>query len=467
MARLDQTGTTLIDAGFVIVPNGNELTFLKNRKVIVRGSVIEAIERDWKGAADLAIDARNSVVLPGFVNCHVHVGAAAYSRGTAEDRKLVPGSSIYHYGIPFMRLAYKYLTEEEATAVVEWDLIELARRGSTTILEECFGKFDIIRNAVDRVGLRGYISLSYPTDVASIGYIADDQLIYYRPPLQDVEAGLEKSIAAVRRHTGEADDRIRVRLSPTGPDTCQPEVLRATRTAANELKCGISIHAAHHQTEIDFCRDKLGTTPIQHLAATGILGPDAIITHVVFTDDTDRRLLAESKSTVVHCSHRKALDSVIGPYQEYLDLGINVALGTDSYAHDMVKVMKMTAVLGKIQQQTNAAAQARDVVRSATVSGGVALGRSDLGRLEPGAKADLLVWDLTGSNLFPAMDPFNSMVHYGNGSDITHVMVDGRLLVQDRRMVTVDEAAVRARVGAAVDKVWHAATEEGILERAE
>lgn len=467
MEHSKQTRTTVIDAGFVIVPDGNELTYLKNRKVVVRGSAIEAIERDWTGTADVAVDARNSVVLPGFINCHVHVGAAAYSRGTAEDRKLIPGSSIYHYGIPFMRLAYKYLTPEEAAAVVEWDLIELARRGSTTILEECFGKFDIIRGAVDRIGMRGYVSLSYPTDVASIGYIADDQLTYYRPPVEDVQAGLAKSIDAVRQHTGEANDRIRARLSPTGPDTCQPEVLRATRAAANELQCGISIHAAHHKTEIDYCRDKLNTTPIQHLATTGILGSDAIITHVVFTDDTDRRLLAESKSTVVHCSHRKALDSVIGPYQEYLDLGINVALGTDSYAHDMVKVMKMTAVLGKIRQQTNAAAQARDVVRSATVSGAVALGRNDLGRLEPGAKADLLVWDLTGSNLFPAMDPFNSIVHYGNGTDITDVMVDGKLIVRDRAMVTVDESAVRSRVGAAVDKVWRAAAEEGILQRPE
>lgn len=333
------------------------------------------------------------------------------------------------------------------------------------MLEENFGGYDNVIEIVNRLGNRSYISYSYPNAVSKIGYIKDGKLCYDKPDPVEVSKGLKKGLEMFEKHQGAASDRIRVRLSPTGPDTCPPEVLRETRKAANRLGCGISIHAAHHSTEIDFCRSVFNASPIEHLANTGILGPYDVITHVTYTSDHDRKLLADSGSTVVHCSYRKAREAVISPYYEYLERGINVALGTDSFSSDISETIKMAGVLGKIKMERVGVPTAFDVINSATLAGAKGLNRDDLGQIKVGAKADLVLIDLTKPHNFPVIEPVKNFVYYSFGTDVETVMINGKIVIENGRSTTTDEDALRKRVQAAAGRIWSIAEREGALPR--
>jgi cytosine/adenosine deaminase-related metal-dependent hydrolase len=454
---------TAIRASYVAVPHNGSQRVLRDQTVVIRGNVIEQVCDRYDGLADVTINAEGRFLSPGFINAHVHVGAATYVRGLAEDRDLIPGSAFYHYVVPLIAVGAANFTEDEFGAVVEWDILEMIKKGATTILEENFDHYEVLVRTVERLGNRAYISPTYPSGHGNIGYVKDGKLCYDKPREGAVAQGLKRNIELHDKFDGTAEDRVRVRLSPTGPDTCPPEVLRATREAADCLGCGISIHASHHKTEIEFCRKNFGASPIQHLANTGILGPDAMITHVTFTDDRDRLLLATSKSTVVHCSYRKAREAVIAPFYEYLKQGINVALGTDSYSSDITETIKMAAVLGKIRIARVGAPTSSAAFDAATLGGARGLGRGDLGRIEPGARADLVIVNLTKPHNFPVIDPLKNFVYYSSGTDVETVLVDGKVIVDRGCAVNTNEDDLRQRVRAAVQRIWSIAQREGVV----
>lgn len=464
-ASAPQKGSvTAIRASFVAVPENNSHRVLRDHTVVIRDDRIEQVCERYDGPADTTIHAEGRMLSPGFINAHVHTGAATYVRGLCEDRDLLPGSAFYHYVVPLIAVGAVNFSLEEFAAVIEWDMLEMLKTGSTTILEENFDHYEVLVEVASRLGNRAYLSPTYPSGHGNIGYIKDGKLHYDRPKEGAVMAGLERNVALHEKFNGCAEDRIRVRLSPTGPDTCPAEVLRETRKEADRLQCGISIHAAHHKTEFEICRSKYNATPIEHLANTGILGPDAVVTHVTFTDDHDRQLLADTKSTVAHCSYRKAREAVIGPFWEYIQRGINVALGTDSYSSDITETIRMAAVLGKIKLGRVGAPSAAQAFDAATIGGAQGLGRPDLGRIQPGAKADLVLIDLTKPHNCPVIDPIKNFVYYSSGGDVETVFVNGKIVVDRGRATNTDEHDLRERVRAATQRVWKLADQQGAVE---
>jgi cytosine/adenosine deaminase-related metal-dependent hydrolase len=454
---------TAIEATYVLVPENGSQTVVRDKTVVVEGDRIKQICDHYEGPADRRIKAEGRLLSPGFINCHTHVGCAVYSRGMAEDRDMPEGSAFYHYFIPLLTIGYKNFRPDELQAMLEWDMLEMIKKGSTTVLEESFGGYDHVIEIVNRLGNRSYVSYSYPQQVSKIGYLKDGKLHYDQPDPVEVGKGLKKAIEMYEKHNGSSSDRIRVRLSPTGPDTCPPEVLRDTRKAADRLGCGISIHAAQHSTEANICKSLFNATPIGHLANTGILGPDAVITHVTYTDDNDRKLLADSQSTVVHCSYRKAREAVISPYHEYVERGINVALGTDSFSSDITETIKMAGVLGKIRMERVGVPTAFEVMNSATLGGAKGLNRDDLGQIKPGAKADLILIDLTKPHNFPVIEPVKNFVYYSFGTDVETVMINGKIIIENGVALTTNESELRQRVQAAAERIWAIAAREGAL----
>lgn len=454
---------TAIEATYVLVPENGSQTVVRDKTVVVEGDRIKQICDHYEGPADHRIKAEGRLLSPGFINCHTHVGCAVYSRGMAEDRDMPEGSAFYHYFIPLLTLGYKNFRPDELQAMLEWDMLEMIKKGSTTVLEESFGGYDHVIEIVNRLGNRSYVSYSYPQHVSKIGYIKDGKLHYDQPDPVEVGKDLKKGLEMYEKYNGSAGDRIRVRLSPTGPDTCPPEVLRDTRKAADRLGCGISIHAAQHATEANICRSLFNATPIGHLANTGILGSDAVVTHVTYTDDNDRKLLADTRSTVVHCSYRKAREAVISPYHEYVERGINVALGTDSFSSDITETIKMAGVLGKIRMERVGVPTAFEVMNSATLGGATGLNRDDLGQIKPGAKADLILIDLTKPHNFPVIEPVKNFVYYSFGTDVETVMINGKIIIENGVALTTNESELRQRVQAAADRIWGIAAREGAL----
>jgi cytosine/adenosine deaminase-related metal-dependent hydrolase len=154
---------------------------------------------------------------------------------------------------------------------------------------------------------------------------------------------------------------------------------------------------------------------------------------------------------------------VIGPFHEYLRKGINVALGTDSYSSDITETIKTAAVLGKIREGRVGAPTALDAFNAATLGGALALGRDDIGQIKPGAKADLVLIDLSRPHNFPVIDPLKNFVYYSSGADVETVIVDGKIVVRNGQALTTNEDELRERVQAATQRIWAIADRQGVM----
>ncbi len=221
------------------------------------------------------------------------------------------------------------------------------------------------------------------------------------------------------------------------------------------------LHAAQSLFEFHDSLRRYGKTPVQVLDSIGVLDERTILAHLLYTtlhgasgfpqgDTGDLRIVADSGASVAHCPVVYARrDRILGSFARYRELGINVGLGTDTYPQDMIEEMRWTALGCKwIDRDANRGA-ARDVFNAATLGGARALGRSDIGRLAGGAKADIIVVDLQRLHCGIVDDPIKTLVYAADGGDVETVIVDGRIVLADGKAPGVDEAALMASVRAA------------------
>jgi cytosine/adenosine deaminase-related metal-dependent hydrolase len=443
-----------------------EPTLLEDHAVLIEGDRIVAVlpveqSAAWEAAR---IDVAEGLVLPGLINAHTHVGSSPPLRGIPEDLASVGqgGSALFQVTGPVTDLLYGEEFAAELAAFAAWDLLQLARCGVTTVVNETVAGFDAYIAAAVRSGLRTYVSPMFPAGNQARGFLKDGAIVY--SAATGLAADLEHSIAYHATYDGQGDGRVRIKLSPHAPDTVDPETLRAVRAAANELHCPITIHAAQSRNEVALIRERYGQSSIGHLAAVGLLGPDVLVTHASYPDEADFALLRDAGSTVVHCPIRKAREAVLSPYVPYLEAGVRTALGTDAYNMDLVEDMKLAAMLGKIAAGSVARPSAHDVVLSATRNAADGLGRPDLGRIAPGAKADLTVVGLDRPHHAPVWDPLRSLVYYSYGTDVDTVLVDGRVVLRGGRSVLVDEAELRQAASRGAERLWQTARERGALQ---
>jgi cytosine/adenosine deaminase-related metal-dependent hydrolase len=333
--------------------------------------------------------------------------------------------------------------------------------GATTIVEENFGGAEMWIELVERLGFRSSIGLTYPGNVSAIGYVHDGRII--RDDSFDVAAGLQRGLQLHDDWNGALDDRLRVHLSPHASDTVPEEVLRETKRLAKERGTTIHLHLAQHLSENETIRERTGESPIEYLARIGFLGADVLATHVTYTDGSDWGILASTQTNIIHCAYRKAKEGLTSPFWEYLERGVNVAIATDSFSHDLVENLKLTALLGKVREREVGHPRADHVVACATHGAAQALRRPDLGILQPGARGDIAVIDLSTPFNAPVFDPLKSLVYYSNGADLKHSIVDGRPIVADRQVLGSDISAVAERATAACIRLWELAREQGAL----
>jgi cytosine/adenosine deaminase-related metal-dependent hydrolase len=277
----------------------------------------------------------------------------------------------------------------------------------------------------------------------------------------------EEAKTFIRRHDRGAHGRLRGCLAPSLLDTCSPELLRATRQAADELQVPIAAHAAYSVVEFFEIVKEHGMTPIELLEATGVLGRDLLIGHGNFVADTgllnysgarDLELIARRGATISHCPvnlirRARCLDS----WERYRQAGVRMALGSDTYPRDMIMQMRMASYFGKVLSHNMYAAAAGEVFHAATLGGAYALGRDDLGRLAPGAKADIIVVDLGGDGTLrygPVLDPIKALVECGIGDDVELVIVDGVVRMEGRRIPGVDLGTVRREAQETAERIW-------------
>jgi cytosine/adenosine deaminase-related metal-dependent hydrolase len=451
---------TVIQGGDIIAYHEGGHRLLRDGVLVFDDDRITFVGRTYAGAVDERLDARGQLVIPGLVNIHCHADVEAGGRLVADCGRrdfFHTGFLNYNAAPPGVR---NLPARQDPSIGGRFALVELLRSGCTTVVPIGTAAEEHVQIAGE-LGMRAYLSPAYKSYDYRIG--ERGELVYELHEEAGLRA-LDRAVDFIRRHQGAHGGRIQGMLFPFQVDTCTPTLLQATRKAADELGVGIEIHAGQNLLEFHEILRRHGLTPIEYLAQTGLLGRDAIVGHCIINSahglaglpgGRDVQLLAASGASVAHCPlvfarRGNALES----FHRFRAAGINVGLGTDTYPRDLISEMRLAALLCKVVERDFTVATSGDVFSAATLGGAAALRRDDLGRLAPGAKADIALVDLRKLRIGPYRDPIRALVQCGTGDDVTHVIVDGRTVVEGGRVVGVDEAQVLADAQREAERLW-------------
>jgi 5-methylthioadenosine/S-adenosylhomocysteine deaminase len=466
-----------IVATWVVGHEKGHHTLIRDGELVYDGNRIVHVGKGFEGHVDRTIDAKGKLVAPGFIDTHVHSGHRASHRLITDT-----GRPMY-YGQPFLEISVpkqgkvvkgdpRYLKHGDAGSEAAFQLnalftvAELIRNGVTTFIE--YGSQLSVQDAllaeVTRLGSRAYLAPGY--DCGRWVGDAEGRLKRVRNDQLGLD-GLEVALKWIAEHDGAAGGRVNGILVPREVETSSLELLERTVKAADELKLPMATHAAYSIIEFYEVVQAHMKTPIELLDHIGMLRPTLNIGHGNFIADNpnlnysvarDLELMGKAGATVSHCPinivrRARVLDS----WKKYEAAGVNMSIGSDTYPRDMIMNMRMASYLGKVMSHTYFAATAGEVFRAATVGGAISVGRDDLGRLAPGALADIVVIDLTGRNTLrygPVRDPVKSIVECGVGDDVDTVIVDGKTIMQGGTIPGVDFASIREDAQAAGEHVW-------------
>jgi 5-methylthioadenosine/S-adenosylhomocysteine deaminase len=467
---------TFIENGTVIAWQGGVHTVIDGGVVVLDGDRITEVAKQPRlvpSEDDQRIDARGRIVMPGFVNTHLHVTDTLFTKGYLEEASNISSQAKEtNYGTLYKMLpAVRHAIDPEAQVIAaECAFAELARTGSTTVVElgydyEVGGDGDIsitedVASAAMNVGLRCYSGPRYRA--MHYGHAPGGKVWYQSYPEQGRKR-FRDCVDFCARWNGRFDDRLRTLLAPGQIDTCDPELLRETRRVADELRIPIQVHAGQSPNEYERIRSEYGMTTVEYMQSTGLLGSDCMIGHgQIMTADGNIASLApnevaalrDSMTTVVHLPWVKARrGGVINSIHKYRQFGVRQSLGTDTFPFDMFNDMRMAATVCRIVEHSVDVASSREVFTMATVGGADALGRPDLGRLAPGCKADVVLVRSDTFKAAPAYDPFMFLALAASGDDVDRVLVDGRTIVEGGRVLSVDMSDAVARLNSAAQRV--------------
>ncbi len=403
--------------------------------VAVKGSAIAAVGRgaqpDDLPPAREALDANGGLVLPGLVNTHCHA-PMVWFRGLADDlpleawltKKIFPAEA-------------GWLNEDKVYEGTLLAAAEMIRGGITTVADGYFYEHQV-RRALDRAGLRA---------VAAQGLVD-----FPFPGVPDPKDNL-KAAARFLDTAGEVSDLITSAIFCHSPYTCGPDTLKGAKALTRKARVPFFIHLAETRREVEDLKAQTGLSPAAYLDSLGILDEQTVAVHAVWLNPDDLDILARRGVRVSHCPESNLkLASGCAPIPELLARGVAVGLGTDGAASnnnlDLFGEMSLAARLHKVWQGDPTVLPAQEVVALATRQGARVLGLEDrVGTLAPGKQADLIVVDLDQAHLTPLYDPCSHLVYAAGSADVRHVMVAGRWLMRDRRLLTLDwrEIAARAR----------------------
>jgi cytosine/adenosine deaminase-related metal-dependent hydrolase len=454
---------TLIRGGWVIGYQAGEHRLIREGEVVFENDRLLYIGPHFESTVDATIDASSKLVAPGFVNAHA-VGNIDVQTMMLD----LPGSPLSKPEAYLRDGPSIAFSDEALPTSAEFAVAGLLKGGSTTFAtvttmatnrwQGPVAEAETLAEVTGRLGGRAYISHNYRSGTV---YRNEHGVSRYAWDEAEGQAGLAHALAFAERYHNAFDGRVQAMLFPYMADACSPELLRATRRAADKHGLRIHVHAAQYLAEFHEVLAREGCTPIQYLDQAGLVAPDVILTHVLYTtahplsgfpagDDRDLRLIRERGAHIAHCPivFTRTADALLS-FSRYRQFGINLALGTDTFPPDMLEEMRAAAWVSKIVDRDRTSGTAREIYDAATLGGARALGRDDLGRLAPGAKADLIIVELNRFDLGPLDDPVQTLVQCASRRDVETVIVDGKTIVEHGQVRGVDEADLLARARAA------------------
>lgn len=428
---LIENGTvlTLADSGGVLDPG---YVYIEGDQITQVGS--GKVPEELRKQAKTVINASHMAVMPGMVNSHSHL-FQTFIRGLADDKPLLDWLKTAIWPVA------QHMSGEEAYLAGMVGLLESMRGGATAVIDHQYihadpTNDDGVFRAAQETGMRLMVARGW----------AD---MNYHPTLQETqERVISESTRLYQTYHEQANGRLRFEFGPLIPWGCTDETMLKTHELARQWGVGTHIHVAETQTEVEMNLKDRGTRHIEWLATLGILGPDVQLVHSVWLDDHELDLVAESGAVVVHCPvSNMYLASGAARTSEMKRRGINVALASDGPGsnnnQDMMEVLKATALLAKVSTLDAMALLPQDVLWMACRGGSRAFGQPDqIGSLEVHKKADLVLVDLDTPFAMPVHSVPSALVYNVSGGAVDTVIVDGQILMHDKKVLCVDEKAV-------------------------
>ncbi len=425
--------------------------YLKGGDVAFDGDKLIHVGGAYAGPADTVIDGAGRMVMPGLVNIHSHPASEAMAKGWNDElgSPKLYGSSLYEF-MPVFRCDAE---GTPACATVAYS--ELLLSGVTTLVD-LSAAWDGWIDLFAGFGLRGVLAPMYRS--ARWGTKSGHVVEYEWDPKAG-EAAMAQAMSVLDLAARHPSRRLTGMVSPSQIDTCTPELIKDSFAEAKRRRLPFQIHAAQSVVEFHEITRRHGKTPIEWLQSLGVLSKRSIIGHGIFLDSHtsshwpatgDLEMLAESGATVAHCPvvfHRRGI--ALQTFGRYFAAGVNMGVGTDTYPHNMLEELRAAAITSRLMAEDVFDVRTADIFNAATLGGAKALGRSDIGRLEVGAKADIVLVDVTHPGMCPVRDPIRSLIYAAADRAVKSVIVDGRMVVEDGRVLTMDHEKAAADLEAA------------------
>jgi 5-methylthioadenosine/S-adenosylhomocysteine deaminase len=430
----------------LVITNATVVTVDAARRVLSPGAVAidgaDIVAVDTPDAIRARFDARDTldaagqIVLPGLVNTHTHAPMVLY-RGLADDLALMEWLQQYIFPAEA-----KTVTPQFVRVGTRLAALEMLQSGTTTFTDMYYFEEEVAK-AAKEAGLRGVLGQTI--------------IKFPAPDAKTPEEGLartERFITAFKN-----DALITPAVAPHALYTLEPATLKAARALADKHTVPLIIHLAETRAEVDAAQTQAQRTPVGYLEMVGLWAPRTLGAHGVWVSPDEMPILAKHGVSVSHNPESNMkLASGTAPIVDYIKAGVTLGLGTDGAASnndlDMFEAMRFTALLHKLQRNDPRVLPAGDVLAMATIGGARALGLGDrIGSIEPGKRADVIVVSTAGARQTPLYDPISHLVYVAHGDDVTTTIVNGQVLMRERKVLTLDPAVVLKDARAAAEQV--------------
>lgn len=413
---------TLIDRAVVLTMDEEKHVYTDGYVLFEDGEILEAGEvgsGGWMKArrtADVQVDGRNGILMPGMVNVHSHIPMIPF-RSMGDDCP----DRLRRFLFP---LELEAMTPELVYAASKYAAAELLLNGVTAVLDMYYFE-DQVARACDELGLRAWVGET----------VIDMETCDSKEPY----GGL--ALCRELLETWSGHDRIHPLVAPHATNTNSPDILRAAYDLSREYDTFYTLHVSEMDYEMTHFRETYGKTPIRFLYDLGVLGPKTIAAHCIHTADTDIPLLAETDTRVAHCvvANTKSGKGIC-PVRDLRAAGVTVGIGTDGPSSgntlDLFTQLRMAACLQKTKYHDRGLFPAQEMVELATMGGARVLhAEQEIGSIEAGKRADLVLLETESANMFPVYNPYSAIVYSANASNVDSVWVDGKKLVEGHRLV--------------------------------
>ncbi|MFW9793063.1 MAG: amidohydrolase, partial [Candidatus Thorarchaeota archaeon] len=370
--------------------------------------------------------------------------AQALIRGCADDVSLVDWLKKYVW------VLQGNFTKDDGRVSAELCMAEMIRTGTTSFVE-CmihtrYG-FDGIAKAVEKAGMRAALSKII---MDSTGY-ADSPDIMYPGMVEEAEACLKETDEMYSKWHGKADGRIQVWYGLRSLGAVTPALFKDVARRTREKKTRMTMHLGEVVDDVRYVKENFGANLTTFASDHDLLGADMVFAHGIHFEDNELKILAESKSNISHCpSSNMKLASGFAKVPQMLNEGVPVSLGCDggpsNNTYDMIREMRLAALIHKSYVNDPLVVTAEQAIEMATLGGAVAMGIDDrVGSLEAGKLADIILVDLQGLSLTPASNPVSNLVYSGSGDAVDTVIINGQILMREKKLLTLDEEQVKTR----------------------